>query len=95
MFDNAEPEITRRTRAIPDKRTLEKPSARRSPNDGSFKRIAINRRPNREYTRRIKLKDQKLTAEGGAQEDGGGSFAIALVMLFFTYMYGVVLRHCS
>jgi len=40
----------------------------------------------KEYMKRVDLKTNKLTAEGGAQEDGGGTFAIAFVMLFFTYM---------
>lgn len=39
-----------------------------------------------EYMKRVDLKTNKLTAEGGAQADGGGTFIIAFVMLFFTYM---------
>lgn len=37
-------------------------------------------------TRRVELDTKKLTAEGGAQADGGLGFIIAFVMLFFMYM---------
>jgi ABC-2 type transport system permease protein len=37
------------------------------------------------FTRRVELDTKKLTAEGGA-EDSGGGFIIAFVMLFFMYM---------
>lgn len=40
----------------------------------------------RGLTRRVELNTKKLTAEGGAQDDGGMSFILAFVMLFFMYM---------
>jgi ABC-2 type transport system permease protein len=40
----------------------------------------------KDFTRRIELDTKKLTAEGGAQEDGGMGFLLAFVMLFFMYM---------
>jgi ABC-2 type transport system permease protein len=40
----------------------------------------------KDFTRRVELDTKKLTAEGGAQEDGGMGFIIAFVMLFFMYM---------
>jgi ABC-2 type transport system permease protein len=40
----------------------------------------------RGITRRLELDTKKLTAEGGAQEDGGTGFILAFVMLFFMYM---------
>jgi ABC-2 type transport system permease protein len=40
----------------------------------------------KDYMKRVDLTTKKLTAEGGAQEDGGNTFIIAFVMLFFTYM---------
>ena len=40
----------------------------------------------KDFTRRVELDTKKLTAEGGAQEDGGMGFILAFVMLFFMYM---------
>jgi ABC-2 type transport system permease protein len=40
----------------------------------------------KDFTRRVELDTKKLTAEGGAQDDGGMGFILAFVMLFFMYM---------
>ncbi|MGA9771071.1 MAG: ABC transporter permease [Blastocatellia bacterium] len=40
----------------------------------------------RSYTRPVDLKTNKLGATGEAQEDGGNSFIVGFVMLFFIYM---------
>lgn len=85
IFDNAKPEYRSKNTSDFGIRSLES-AISQAITERKLEQAGLNGGQIKDLTKRIELNTKKLTAEGGAQEDGGMGFLISFVMLFFMYM---------
>ncbi|HEY9232641.1 MAG TPA: ABC transporter permease [Blastocatellia bacterium] len=85
IFNNAKPEYRSKNTSDFGLRSLES-AISQAVIERKLDRAGLGGNSAKSLTRRVELDTKKLTAEGGAQEDGGAGFIIAFIMLFFMYM---------
>ncbi|MFL6215503.1 MAG: ABC transporter permease [Blastocatellia bacterium] len=85
ILDNARPEYRSKNTSDFGIRSLES-AISQGVTARKLERAGLSGDRIKDFTRRVELDTKKLTAEGGAQEDGGMGFILAFVMLFFMYM---------
>jgi ABC-2 type transport system permease protein len=85
VFDGAKPEYRSKNTSDFGIRSLES-ALGQAITARKLERAGLTGDKVKDFTRRVALDTKKLTAEGGAQDDGGMGFIIAFVMLFFMYM---------
>jgi len=85
IFDGAKPEYRSKNTSDFGIRSLES-AISQAVTARKLERAGLTGDKIKDFTRRVELDTKKLTAEGGAQDDGGMGFIIAFVMLFFMYM---------
>ena len=85
IFDGARPEYRARNTSDFGLKGLEG-AISQGLTERRLERAGLDRSLIKGFTKRVDLDTNKLTAEGGAQADGGLGFVIAFIMLFFMYM---------